>query len=240
MGLSGSLGVEELRALCREEDPHGHQIVAPKLTRDSCGCALMPGGRIHSPGRCGSWRLATCSGSGSPLWSGVPVGGGGLLERQSQEGVRLTAGQKADVFSELIEPWPCAVGGGPGDGLDLDAQDHQALGGGAAPFRARTSLGEPLLYRGPPARSPWAAERPASGLEVFKNGNPASKFALQRAHREPAMAEVARERVPISKGDGRQVVLRVDKAGFLGARQAERLPGGHQFSGGKVRRSCGR
>jgi conjugative relaxase-like TrwC/TraI family protein len=34
LGLSGPVGEEEFRALCRGEDPEGNRIVAPKLTRD--------------------------------------------------------------------------------------------------------------------------------------------------------------------------------------------------------------
>jgi len=64
-----------------------------------------------------------------------------------------------------------------------------------------------------------ATGRPGFTLDSFLNA--ASKFDLQRAKTEPAILEVAGEEIVISSE--RPLILRVDEAGMVGARQAHDL-----------------
>ncbi|WP_162605131.1 MobF family relaxase [Geomonas oryzae] len=144
---------------------------------------------------------------------------------QEREGVRLTAGQKAEVLLELTGSRGVALTiGDPGTAKTSTLEIVERFNEEVLRPEGREHLSVNLSYTGKAARElSLATGRPALTLDSFENGNPASKFALQRANGEPPMLVVAGEKILIPKGRETQVVLRVDEAGFLGARQAERL-----------------
>lgn len=88
--------------------------------------------------------------------------------------------------------------------------------------RGRGRLSINLSYSGKVARElSLASGRPACTIRSFEKANPASKFALQRQNGEPPMVVVRREKILMFLGLQQQVVIRVDEAGLLGARQTE-------------------
>ncbi len=144
---------------------------------------------------------------------------------QEKKGVRLTAGQKAEVHLELTGSRGVALTiGDPGTAKTSTLEIIERFNEEVLCPEGREHLSVNLSYTGKAARElSLATGRPALTLDSFENTNPASKFALQRANGEPPMLVVAGEKILIPEGRETQVVLRVDEAGFLGARQAERL-----------------
>lgn len=144
---------------------------------------------------------------------------------QEKKGVRLTAGQKAEVHLELTGSRGVALTiGDPGTAKTTTLEIIERFNEEVLRPEGREHLSVNLSYTGKAARElSLATGRPALTLESFENGNPASKFALERANGDPLMLVVAGEKILIPEGREAQVVLRVDEAGFLGARQAERL-----------------
>jgi len=149
------------------------------------------------------------------------------LERLSEEGVRLTAGQTAEVFNELTGSRGANLSmGDPGTAKTSTLKVIERFNEEVLVAQGREHISINLAYTGKAARElSLATGRPACTISSFENANPASKFALQRENREPAMVVVASEKILIPEGEGRGVVFRVDEAGFLGARQAEHLLG---------------
>ena len=149
------------------------------------------------------------------------------LERLSEEGVRLTAGQTAEVFNELTGSRGATLSmGDPGTAKTSTLKVIERFNEEVLTPQGREHISINLAYTGKAARElSLATGRPACTISSFENANPASKFALQRENREPAMVVVAGEKILIPEGEGRGVVFRVDEAGFLGARQGEHLLG---------------
>ncbi|WP_214608074.1 MobF family relaxase [Geoanaerobacter pelophilus] len=147
------------------------------------------------------------------------------LERLSEEGVRLTAGQTAEVFNELTGSRGAALSmGDPGTAKTSTLKVIERFNEEVLVPEGQEHLSVNLAYTGKAARElSLATGRPACTLSSFEKANPASKFALQRQNGEPAMVMVAGEKILIPDQGGREVVFRVDEAGFLGARQAEHL-----------------
>lgn len=143
------------------------------------------------------------------------------------ERARLTAGQKAEVFNELAGGRGLALTvGDPGTAKTSTLQVIERFNEEVLRPRGVEHCSLNLAYTGKAARElGLATSRPAFTLDSFRSACPASKFALQRANGEPLMVEVAGERVLIPEGGQGQLVIRVDEAGFLGARQAEHLLG---------------
>ncbi len=144
---------------------------------------------------------------------------------QEREGVRLTAGQKAEVLQELTGRRGVALTiGDPGTAKTSTLAIVEGFTEEVLRPEGREHLSFNLSHTGKAARElSLATGKPALTLDSFENANPASKFALQRANGEPPMVVVADEKILIPQGREAQVVLRVDEAGFLGARQAEHL-----------------
>jgi conjugative relaxase-like TrwC/TraI family protein len=150
-----------------------------------------------------------------------------FLERLAGEGVRLTAGQRSEFLHEVSGGKGLAASlGDPGTAKTSTLGFVERFNSEVLLPSGREHFSVNLAYTGKAARELSAATgRPAFTLASFQKGDPASKFAQQRANREPPMVEVGGEKVLIPEGAGKQLVLRVDEAGFLGARQAERLLG---------------
>ncbi|WP_162604683.1 MobF family relaxase [Geomonas edaphica] len=144
---------------------------------------------------------------------------------QEREGVRLTAGQKTEVLQELTGRRGVALTiGDPGTAKTSTLAIVEGFTEEVLRPEGREHLSFNLSHTGKAARElSLATGKPALTLDSFENENPASKFALQRANGEPPMVVVAGEKFLIPQGREAQVVLRVDEAGFLGARQAEHL-----------------
>lgn len=144
---------------------------------------------------------------------------------QEERGVRLTAGQKSEVLLELTGSRGVALTiGDPGTAKTSTLEIVERFNEEVLRPEGREHLSVNLSYTGKAARElSLATGRPSLTIDSFENGNPASKFALQRQNGSPPMLEVAGEKILIPEGREAQVVLRVDEAGFLGARQAERL-----------------
>jgi len=149
------------------------------------------------------------------------------LERLSEEGVRLTAGQTAEVFNELTGSRGATLSmGDPGTAKTSTLKVIERFNEEVLVPQGREHISINLAYTGKAARElSLARSRPACTISSFENANPASKFALQRENGEPPMVVVAGGKILIPEGEGRGVVFRVDEAGFLGARQAEHLLG---------------
>ena len=149
------------------------------------------------------------------------------LERLSEKGVRLTAGQTAEVFNELTGSRGATLSmGDPGTAKTSTLKVIERFNEEVLVPQGREHISINLAYTGKAARElSLATGRPACTISSFENANPASKFALQRENGEPPMVVVAGGKILIPEGEGRGVVFRVDEAGFLGARQAEHLLG---------------
>ena len=148
-----------------------------------------------------------------------------FLDKLSGEGVRLTAGQTTEVLNELTGSRGVALTvGDPGSGKTSTLKVIERFNEEVLLPQGREHISVNLAYTGKAARElTLATGRPACTLASFQNGNPASKFALQRENGEPAMLQVAGEKILIPEAREKEVVLRVDEAGFLGARQADHL-----------------
>ena len=142
-------------------------------------------------------------------------------ERLVLEGVRLTAGQWREFLGEVTggSSFLLTVGD-PGVaktrtlGLIERFNEEVLRPDGREPCTIN------LAYTGKAAREmSLATGRPGFTVDSFLNA--ASKFALQRQNSEMPMLEVSGEQILISKEV--PTVIRVDEAGFLGARQAREL-----------------
>ncbi|MBJ6750489.1 MobF family relaxase [Geomonas anaerohicana] len=149
-----------------------------------------------------------------------------LLERAAEdEGRTYTAGQKAEVFNELTGKRGITYTlGDPGAAKTTTLQLVERFNDQVLRPYGEEHLSINLAYTGKAARElALATGRPACTIHSFENANPASKFDLQRQNGEPPMVVVRGEKIFIPTEPGTQVVIRVDEAGFLGARQTERL-----------------
>ena len=146
-------------------------------------------------------------------------------ERLTREGVRLTAGQKSEVLNELTGSRGVALTvGDPGTAKTSTLKVIERFNEEVLRPRGEEHFSINLAYTGKAARElSLATGRPGFTVDGFLNGYAASKFDLQGEKRGPAMLEVAGEMILIP--EGAQVVLRVDEASFLGARQAGQLLG---------------
>ena len=147
------------------------------------------------------------------------------LERLAGEGIRLTAGQKGEIVNELTGSRGVALSlGDPGTAKTSTLGIVERFNEEVLRPDGREHFTINLSYTGKAARElGLATGRPAFTIASFQNGETAAKFALQRANGEPPMLEAAGEKILIPEGTGTQVVIRVDEAGFLGARHADRL-----------------
>jgi len=157
-------------------------------------------------------------------------------ERLAFEGVRPTAGQWKEFYGEAVGTSSFLLTvGDPGTaktrtlGLIERFNEEVLKPEGRAPATIN------LAYTGKAAREmSLATGRPAFTIDSFLNA--ASKFALQRQNSGQSILEVAGEKVLISKEV--PLVIRVDEAGFLGARQAREIMevvGGLQEHGVQVK-----
>ena len=112
----------------------------------------------------------------------------------SEEGVRLTAGQTAEVLNELTGSRGATLSmGDPGTAKTSTLKVIERFNEEVLVPQGREHISINLAYTGNAARElSLATDKPACTLSSFENGNPASKFALQRENREPPMVVVAR------------------------------------------------
>jgi len=147
----------------------------------------------------------------------------GYRERLALEGVRPTAGQWEEFSNEVSGRGGVALTlGDPGTaktttlGLIERFNEEVLRPGGREHFAVN------LAYTGKAAREmALATGRPAFTVDSFLNGYAASKFDLQGQNSELCIGKHSGERILIPAGA--QVVLRVDEASFLGARQAREI-----------------
>ncbi|GFO67219.1 conjugative relaxase [Geomonas limicola] len=160
--------------------------------------------------------------SRTPYESGVPPHEiEAYRERLASEGVRLTAGQWKEVLQEVTGESAFALTvGDPGTaktgtlGYIERFYEEVLKPAGRAPCTIN------LAYTGKAAREMSAATgRPGFTLDSFLGA--ASKFDLQRPNSAGAILDIAGEKIPILKEA--PLVLRLDEAGFVGARQAHEL-----------------
>ncbi|GFO62684.1 relaxase domain-containing protein [Geomonas paludis] len=148
-----------------------------------------------------------------------------FLGRLAAEGVEPTRGQKREIVNELTGSRGVALTmGDPGTGKTSTLGLIERFNEEELRPEGRTHLSINLSYTGKAARElSLATGRPACTIHSFEKENPASKFALQRQNGEPPMVVIRSEKILMPVGPQQQVVIRVDEAGFLGARQTERL-----------------
>jgi len=144
-------------------------------------------------------------------------------DRLASEGVRLTAGQWSEFTNEVAggSAFTLTVG-------DPGTAKTRTLGFIERFYRevlgptGREPCTIDLAYTGKAARElSLATGHRSFTLDSFLNA--ASKFDLQREKTGQAILEVAGERILIP--EGASLILRVDEAGFLGARQAREIMG---------------
>lgn len=148
-----------------------------------------------------------------------------FLGRIAGEGIQPTRGQKREIVNELTGSRGVTLTmGDAGTGKTSTLKLIERFNEEELRPNGRTHLSINLSYTGKAARElSLATGRPACTIHSFEKENPASKFALQRQNGEPPMVVVMDEKILIPMGPQQQVVIRVDEAGFLGARQTERL-----------------
>ncbi|WP_136525386.1 MobF family relaxase [Geomonas ferrireducens] len=149
-----------------------------------------------------------------------------LLDRVAEEqGRPFTAGQTAEVLNELTGKQGITFSlGDPGTAKTSTLKLVERFNDQVLRPYGEVHFSINLAYTGKAARElSLATGKSACTISSFENANPASKFALQRQNGEPPMVVVRGEKILIPTGHGTQVVIRVDEAGFLGARQTERL-----------------
>ncbi|BCO11234.1 hypothetical protein GEOBRER4_n1003 [Citrifermentans bremense] len=149
-----------------------------------------------------------------------------FLERVAEEeGRTFTAGQTAELYNELTGKHGMTFSlGDPGTAKTSTLELVERYNEEVLRHFCQEHLSINLAYTGKAARElSLATGRPACTIHSFENANPASKFDLQRQNGEPPMVTVRGEKIFIPTEPGTQVVIRVDEAGFLGARQTARL-----------------
>ena len=160
--------------------------------------------------------------AGAPFYPAVREGEtDAFRERLALEDVRPTAGQWREFENEVAGRSSFTLTrGDPGTaktstlGLIERFNEEVLRPDGRDPCTVN------LAYTGKAAREMnLATGRPGFTVDSFLNA--ASKFDLQRAKTEEAILEVAGKKILISKN--RPLILRVDEAGMLGARQAHDL-----------------
>ena len=142
-------------------------------------------------------------------------------EHLALEGVRLTAGQWKEFDNEVAggSAFTLTVGD-PGTAKTSTLGFIERFNEEVLKPDGREPCTINLAYTGKAAREmKRATGRPGFTVDSFLNA--ASKFDLQRAKTDEAILEVAGERILISKAV--PVIVRVDEAGFLGAKQAGEL-----------------
>jgi len=147
----------------------------------------------------------------------------GYLERVALEDVRPTAGQQREVINEVAgEAGLTITLGDPGTAKTYTLKIIERFNEEVLLPDGRGHFSINVACTGKAARELGAATgRPAFTVDSLLHGWEASKFDLQRENAGPIRLIVAGEEILIP--EGRQVVLRVDEASFLGARQAEGL-----------------
>ncbi|HBG06920.1 MAG TPA: hypothetical protein DDY22_15550 [Geobacter sp.] len=146
---------------------------------------------------------------------------GAFLQGAEQvDDVRLTAGQEAQVFNELAGSRPVAiVEGKAGTGKTLASRIVERFNKEVLRPRGREHFTINVAYTGQAAQEmERASGRPGFTVDAFLNARARGEVALQREFGVPPRLVVGGEEVLISEGV--QVVLKVDEAGMLGARQA--------------------
>jgi len=165
--------------------------------------SLSPGMSAGHAGDTSPGRTITCSGRTRARTRYGPARGAGAgraeVERYleglfSEEGVRLTAGQTAEVLNELTGSRGATLSmGDPGTAKTSTLKVIERFNEEVLVPQGREHISINLAYTGNAARElSLATDKPACTLSSFENGNPASKFALQRENREPPMVVVAR------------------------------------------------
>ena len=147
----------------------------------------------------------------------------GYLERIAPEDVRPTAGQKREVVNEVAGEGGLALTlGDPGTAKTYTLKIIERFNEEVLLPEGRGHFSINAACTGKAAREMGLATgRPAFTVDSLLHGWEASKFDLQRQNALPIRLVVVGEEILIP--EGRQVVLRVDEASFLGARQAEGL-----------------
>jgi conjugative relaxase-like TrwC/TraI family protein len=160
--------------------------------------------------------------------SGTPFNGGverhevaAFRERLASEDVRLTAGQWREFENEVAGGSSLIVTtGDPGTAKTRTLGFIERFNREVLEPEGREPCTVNLAYTGKAAREMnLATGRPGFTLDSFLNA--ASKFELQGQNSGGAILEVAGEKVLISREV--PLILRVDEAGFLGARHAGEL-----------------
>ena len=149
----------------------------------------------------------------------------GYLERVALEDARPTAGQKREVVNELAGEAGLALTlGDPGTAKTYTLKIIERFNEEVLLPEGRGHFSINAACTGKAARElGLATGRPAFTVDSLLHGWEASKFELQKANAGPIRLVVAGEKILIPEGC--QVVLRVDEASFLGARQAAGLLG---------------
>ena len=142
-------------------------------------------------------------------------------ERLDSEGIRLTAGQWREFGNEVAGTSAFVLTvGDPGTAKTGTLAFIERFNREVLEPTGRKSCTIDLAYTGKAARQmSLATGRQSFTVDGFLNA--ASKFDLQREKTEIPILEVAGEKIAISKEV--PVVVRVDEAGFLGARRAHEL-----------------
>ena len=147
----------------------------------------------------------------------------GFRERLALEGVRPTAGQWDEFVNEAggWSSFTLSVGD-PGTAKATTLGFIECFCGEVLEPEGRRPYSVNLACTGKAAREmSLATGRPAFTLDSFLSQYVASKFDLQREKTESPIVEPSSERVLIP--DGVPVVIRLDEASLLGARQARDL-----------------
>jgi conjugative relaxase-like TrwC/TraI family protein len=149
----------------------------------------------------------------------------GFLEQLEGEGIRLTAGQRREVLNELAGSRSVALTlGDPGTAKTSTLQIVERFNEEVLRPQGLEHFTINMAYTGKAARElSLATGRPAFTIDSLINAYTASKFDLQREKGELSILEVSGEKILIPERS--PVVLRVDEASLLGAREADHLLG---------------
>jgi conjugative relaxase-like TrwC/TraI family protein len=147
----------------------------------------------------------------------------GYLERIALEDVRPTAGQQREVYNELAgEAGLTVTLGDPGTAKTYTLKLIERFNDEVLRPDGREHFSIDVACTAKAAREmSRATGRPAFTAHSFLRAWQASKFDLQGEESGRSMLVVGGEKILIP--EGAQVVLRVDEASFLGARQAGEL-----------------
>ncbi|WP_281275042.1 MobF family relaxase [Geomonas oryzae] len=143
-----------------------------------------------------------------------------LRHQEETGGVRLSAGQKEQVVNELAGSRSVSVvEGKAGTGKTLASQVIEEFNREVLEPQGKEHRTFNVAYTAKAASEmEKACGRPGWTVDAFLNARARGEVRLQRQDEAVPMLVVAGERVELSRGT--QVVLRVDEAGMLGARQA--------------------